>query len=126
MYLRGGSVSYQLYEESEISITVDGSSGNEITIEPYQSELVEMQNNTASEHILNIAGDYITINGKDQLYVNKNDNNGYAIYINSAHVTIQDAEIANRSGSYRALVYFASGSSYLWSHRWMRDTRFVS
>jgi parallel beta-helix repeat protein len=112
MYLRGGSVSYQLYDETQISITVDGSSGNEITITPYQSELVEIQNNVAAARIFSIAGDYITIDGKNQLYLNKNDTNGYAVYVNSANVTIKDAEVANRSGSHNALVYFASGSSY--------------
>jgi hypothetical protein len=112
MYLRGGSVSYQLYNESEINITVNGSSGNEITITPYQSELVEIQNNTASTEIFDIDGDYITIDGKDQLYLNKNSNNGYAIHINGERVTIKNMEIAHRSGSKNSLVYFASHSSY--------------
>ncbi|MHC4230095.1 MAG: right-handed parallel beta-helix repeat-containing protein [Planctomycetota bacterium] len=111
MFLRGGTVSYQIYDESEINITVDGSAGNEITIEPYQSELVEILKNSAGE-AFDIDGDYITINGKNQLRINKNGTNGtYAIRVDGANVTLKDFEVYDISGFADALIYGGSSSS---------------
>jgi hypothetical protein len=116
LFLRGGSVSYQLYTESEINITVDGTEANPITIRPYQSEKVEIRKSTYGE-IFDVDGDWIVLDGiatdQSQLYINKNDSGGYAIRCDGANITLENFEVANISGAGSdALIYFGSASSY--------------
>jgi hypothetical protein len=72
-YLRGGVVA-QVYTENEVDITVD-----DIVIEPYQAELVEFRG--TGSYTFDWHGTDITINGKDQLDINKNHDNGTCIYV---------------------------------------------
>jgi hypothetical protein len=115
MILRGNVGSYQLYTESEIIITVNGTEANPITIRPYQSEKVEIRKSTYGE-IFDVDGDWIVIDGiatdQSQLYINKNDSAGYALRVDGDNVTLQNFEIANISGAGSdALIYGGSNSS---------------
>lgn len=72
-HLRGGIVA-QVYTELEVNVTVD-----DIIIQPYQAELVEFRG--TNFYAFDLHGDDITIEGKDQLDINKNHDTGTCIYV---------------------------------------------
>lgn len=95
MHLRG-DVTPQIYTESTITIAADGSSGNEITITPYQAELVEIRNPTGGgAGIFELDGDYIVIDGKDQLTLNKTNVAGRLVDVAGTNVQLLNFEGKN-------------------------------
>jgi hypothetical protein len=99
LYLRGGVVA-QVYNEAEIDITV-----NDITVEPYQAELVEIRT-PAGSRIFDLHSTGIVLEGKGQMDINRNGLWGaYPIEVRAGadNCIIRDCEIRNGSGLGRLL-----------------------
>lgn len=100
MFLRGNIGSQKLYDESQITITASGTSGNPITIKPYADEEVHIRRNGTGK-VFQIDGDYIVIDGKeiDQMFIDKNDTDGLVIDINGSYCQFLNFEAGNIYGS---------------------------
>lgn len=92
MHVMGDPVTPQVYTET-VTVTVDGSDGSRITIQPYSTDLIEWRS-VAGATTLTVEGDYFTVNGKDQLNIDKNQVSGArAIVIEGDYCEILDAEV---------------------------------
>jgi hypothetical protein len=80
----------RIYTESKINPTVNGSSGNRITLQPYQNDLVIIQNDAGGDHTMEIDGDYWTIQGFAE--IDHNSISVYGIQVKANHVTIQNVD----------------------------------
>ena len=97
LHFRGGSEGFpQLYvQTADGDITVDGSDGNPITLQPYGAEYVEIRA-SSPYRTFDIAGDYITINGKDQLVIDKNGNTStYIVDMGGVYNKLLDCVLHN-------------------------------
>lgn len=104
MHVRGNaSPPARIYTEAKINPTVNGSSGSRITLQPYQSELVIIQNNSG-DHTFELKGDYWTIEDFEEI-----DNDGafvYCIEIKASHIIIRDIG-AIHNGRHSNIVIYA-------------------
>lgn len=101
VYVREGT-----YDEGQVTITVNGSSGNVITIAAYTGEAVIWQSGSGDRTFL-IEGDYITVDGFD---FDKENQYRSAIRVEGTHCTIQNCDIYD--GHYYALVELRASASY--------------
>lgn len=92
MYVRGDAGSARIYTEAEINPTVSGSSGNLITLRPYQDELVCIKNSSGTGFTMNLDGAYWVLY---DLEIDHNESYSYGILMDNSYILIYECTIHN-------------------------------